>query len=59
MHTTRQTCASLLVVLDVRPRVAMRILRLSQIAVTMNAHSKVPSKATRTALNRVGKQVGG
>jgi integrase len=36
VHSTRRTCASLLVALDVHPRVAMQILRHSQIAVTMN-----------------------
>jgi integrase len=35
VHTTRRICASLLVALDVHPRVAMQILRHSQIAVTM------------------------
>jgi integrase len=36
VHTTRHTCASLLVALDVHPRVAMAILRHSAIGVTMN-----------------------
>ncbi|MEO3875395.1 tyrosine-type recombinase/integrase [Nonomuraea sp. B12E4] len=36
VHDTRHTCASLLAALDVHPRVAMRILRHSQISVTMN-----------------------
>jgi integrase len=36
VHSTRRTCASLLVALDVHPRVAMGILRHSQIAVTMD-----------------------
>jgi integrase len=35
VHGTRKTCASLLAALDVHPRVAMRILRHSKIAVTM------------------------
>jgi integrase len=34
-HSTRRTCASLLVVLDVHPRVAMQILRHSRISITM------------------------
>lgn len=59
VHTTRRTCASLLVTLDVHPRVAMQILRHSQIAVTMNVYSEAPSKATRTALKRLGKQLRG
>jgi integrase len=57
VHTTRRTCASLLVALDVHPRVAMQILRHSQIAVTMNVYSEVSSKATRAALKRLGKQL--
>jgi integrase len=54
VHTTRRTCASLLVALDVHPRVAMQILRHSQIAVTMNVYSEAPSPATRRALKRLG-----
>jgi integrase len=44
VHTTRRTCASLLVALDVHPRVAMQILRHSQIAVTMNVYSEASSQ---------------
>lgn len=54
VHSTRRTCASLLVALDVHPRVAMQILRHSQIAVTMNIYSEVSSKETREALRRLG-----
>ena len=43
VHDTRRTCASLLVALDVHPRVAMQILRHSQIAMTMEVYSEVPS----------------
>ncbi|MFG3419702.1 hypothetical protein [Micromonospora sp. NPDC048063] len=53
LHTTRRTCATLLVALDVHPRVMMRILRHSQIAVTMNIFA---SEATETALTRLGDQ---
>ena len=42
VHDTRRTCASLLVALNVHPRVAMQILRHSQIAVTMQVYSEVP-----------------
>ncbi|MFG3699523.1 hypothetical protein ACGF5C_16605 [Micromonospora sp. NPDC047620] len=56
MHTTRRTCASLLVALDVHPRVMMRILRHSQIAVTMNSYAQIASEATETALTRLGEQ---
>jgi integrase len=59
VHTTRKTCASLLVALEVHPRVAMQILRHSQIAVTMNIYSEVSSKDTREALKRLGKHLAG
>lgn len=57
VHTTRRTCASLLVALDVHPRVAMQILRHSQIAVTMNVYSEVSSTEPREALRRLGDQL--
>jgi integrase len=59
VHTTRRTCASLLVALDVHPRVAMQILRHSQIAVTMNIYSEVSSAETRAALKRLGDELEG
>jgi integrase len=43
VHDTRRTCASLLAALDVHPRVAMQILRHSQISVTMNVYTEVSS----------------
>jgi integrase len=57
VHTTRRTCASLLVAMDVHPRVVMQILRHSQIAVTMNVYSEVTSAETRKALKRLGKSL--
>ena len=54
VHGTRTTCASLLAALDVHPRVAMRILRHSKIAVTMEIYTEVPSDATRNALRKLG-----
>lgn len=57
VHTTRRTCASILVALDVHPRVAMQILRHSQIAVTMNVYSEVSSQDTQKALRRLGDQL--
>ena len=54
VHATRRTCASLLVALDVHPRVAMAILRHSKIAVTMDIYSQVSSATTREALKRLG-----
>jgi integrase len=59
VHSTRRTCASLLVALDVHPRVAMQVLRHSQIAITMNGYSEVSSAETRTALRRLGEQLQG
>jgi integrase len=41
VHATRKTCASLLVFMDVHPR--MQILPRSQIAVTMDIYSEVAS----------------
>lgn len=58
VHSTRRTCASLLVALDVHPRVAMAILRHSKIAVTMDIYSQVSSTSTREALKRMGEAFG-
>ena len=54
VHSTRRTCASLLVALDAHPRVAMAILRHSKIAVTMDIYSQVSAASTREALKRLG-----
>jgi hypothetical protein len=59
VHATRHACASLLVALDVHPRVAMQILRHSQIAVTMEVYSQVSSSSTLAALRRLGEQLDG
>ena len=58
VHSTRKTCASLLAALDIHPRVAMRILRHSKIAVTMEIYTEVPSAATRDALKKLGEWLG-
>jgi integrase len=58
VHATRCTCASLLAALDVHRRVAMQILRHSQIAVTMNVSSEVSSEETREAPRRLGERLG-
>lgn len=57
VHATRKTCASILVAMDVHPRVAMQVLRHSQISVTMNVYSEVSSDATRKALKRLGRRL--
>jgi integrase len=54
VHGTRKTCASLLASLDVHPRMAMRILRHSKIAVTMEIYTEAPSEATYDALRKLG-----
>jgi integrase len=59
VHDTRRTCASLLVALDVHPRVAMQVLRHTQIAMTMEIYSEVPTAKTRSALKRLGKKLDG
>lgn len=55
----RRTCGSLLTALDVHPRVAMRILRHSKIAITMEIYTEVPDDTTRDALRRLGDQLDG
>jgi integrase len=55
LHGTRHTCASLLMELDVHPRIAMQILRHAKIATTMDIYSHVPTAATRTAIGRIGR----
>jgi integrase len=55
IHSTRRTCASLLVALDVHPRVAMAVLRHSRISLTMEIYSQVSSSVdSRDALKRLG-----
>ena len=57
VHLTWKACASLLVALDVHPRMAMQILRHSKIAVTMDVYSQVASASTQEALRRLGEQL--
>jgi integrase len=58
VHDTRRTCGSLLAALDVHPRVAMRILRHTKIAITMEIYTEVPDPATQDALRRLGDALG-
>lgn len=44
--------------MNVHPRVAMAILRHSQIAVTMDIYSQVSSESTRQALLQLGSALG-
>jgi len=57
VHDARRTCASLLVDLDVHPRVIMRILRHANIDVTMEIYAQASSAKTREALNRLGESL--
>jgi integrase len=59
VHDTRHTCASLLAALDVHPRIAMQILRHSEIVVTMEVYTHVPTDETRRTLRKLGKLLGG
>ena len=54
LHDTRHTRGSLLVALDVHPRVAMKILRHSQNSITMEIYSHVTDEQTREALRKLG-----
>lgn len=57
VHDGRRSCATLLVDLDVHPRVIMRILRHAQFSVSMEIYSKASSKATKSALRRLGESL--
>jgi integrase len=59
VHDARRTCGSLLVDLDVHPRVVMQVLRHAQFSITMEIYAKVSSKATRDALKRLGESLDG
>jgi hypothetical protein len=50
VQATRRTCTSLLVELDVHPRLAMLILQHSGISVSMDTYSQVTAASTRKAL---------
>lgn len=54
VHDARKTCATLLVDLDVHPRVIMRVLRHADPAVTMEIYAKASSASTREALRKLG-----
>jgi integrase len=59
VHDARRTCATLLVDLDVHPRIIMKILRHADLSVTMEIYSQASSAATRKALKRLGKSLDG
>ncbi|MGH3927310.1 MAG: tyrosine-type recombinase/integrase, partial [Pseudonocardiaceae bacterium] len=59
VHDARRTCATLLVDLDVHPRIVMQILRHAQFDVTMEVYASASSAATREALKRLGASLDG
>ena len=52
-HDLRHSCATLLLVQGVPARVVMETLGHSQIALTLNTYSHVPSELQREAANRM------
>lgn len=54
LHDTRHTCSSLLVALDVHPKIAQKILRHSQISMTLEVYAHVTDEQTREALRQLG-----
>ncbi|MEU6646738.1 hypothetical protein ABZ863_29925 [Saccharomonospora sp. NPDC046836] len=57
VHDGRRSCGTLLVDLDVHPRVIMRILRHAQFSMTMEIYSQASSKKTRDTLKRLGESL--
>jgi integrase len=57
VHDARRTCATLLVDLDVHPRVIMQVLRHAEVSVTMEIYSQASSDATRDALKRLSESL--
>jgi integrase len=54
VHNARRTCATLLVDLEVHPRVIMRIRRSSDLSMTLEIYSNASPMATREAQRRLG-----
>jgi integrase len=59
VHDARRTCATLLVDLDVHPRVVMQVLRHAQFGISMEIYTQVSSEQTQTALKRLGDRLDG
>ena len=57
VHDARKTCATLLVDLDVHPRVIMGVLRHADAAVTMEVYTNASAKSTSDALRRLGESL--
>lgn len=58
LRNTGHTCSSLLVALKVHPKVAQRILRHSQIPMTMEVYAEASEDEVRAALQQLAKQMG-
>ncbi|MFJ8310109.1 MULTISPECIES: tyrosine-type recombinase/integrase [unclassified Streptomyces] len=58
LRNTRHTCSSLLVALKVHPKVAQRILRHSQIAMTMEVYAEASEADIRKALRKLSAAMG-
>lgn len=56
-HDLRHSCASLLVSLNIHPKVIMEILRHSQISTTMNIYAHALPEINRDAANALGELV--
>ncbi|MGW4024430.1 tyrosine-type recombinase/integrase [Streptomyces sp. NPDC005009] len=59
LRNTRHTCSSLLVALKVHPKVAQRILRHSQIAMTMEVYAEASEEEVRAAIGKLSNAMGG
>lgn len=59
LRNTRHTCSSLLVALKVHPKVAQRILRHSQIAMTMEVYAEASEDEVRDAISKLSEAMGG
>jgi hypothetical protein len=55
VHDARRTCGTLLVDLDVHPRVIMKVLRHANFNVTVEIYSQASAQVTREALKRLGR----
>jgi len=59
LRNTRHTCSSLLVALKVHPKIAQRILRHSQIAMTMEVYAEASEEEVRAAIGKLSDSMGG
>ncbi|MGP3687427.1 site-specific integrase [Streptomyces sp. IBSNAI002] len=59
LRNTRHTCSSLLVALKVHPKVAQRILRHSQVSMTMEVYAEASEEQVREAIGKLSEAMGG